>query len=408
MRLIFFGGVFYPEMMDEIIADSKIMPDMAADALQWKIIRGFEKNLNSAVSVLNAPYIASYPQSYRKPFFSHRVDSGDNCSVRISIPFVNLFAARNLSIHHGLIRAVDRAIQEFDPDETLIAVVYALHSPWLEAAEYLKKIHPNCKTCYIVTDIPEYMNLQAQKGFLYRALKKIDRRKIQNCIDCCDSFVLLTESMKLPLKIGEKPYVVVEGMTDSETETQGQAAENSGILKKTAVYTGTLNFAYGIKYLLDAMKYIKDPEVRLVICGSGEAKDYLEQLAAVDRRIDYRGVLSPAETYRLQRQATVLINPRNNSGEFTKYSFPSKTLEYLSSGRPTVIYKLDGVPDDYDPYVFYIRQNTPKSIAEALEEVLAKSSQELDSFGMKARKFVLSRKNNVVQTGRILEMVERL
>ena len=38
------------------------------------------------------------------------------------------------------------------------------------------------------------------------------------------------------------------------------------------------------------------------------------------------------------------VNPRQNNEEFTKYSFPSKTMEYLASGVPVVAYKLDGIP----------------------------------------------------------------
>lgn len=35
-----------------------------------------------------------------------------------------------------------------------------------------------------------------------------------------------------------------------------------------------------------------------------------------------------------QSESEILVNPRNDNNEFTKYSFPSKVIEYLGSGTP--------------------------------------------------------------------------
>ena len=66
------------------------------------------------------------------------------------------------------------------------------------------------------------------------------------------------------------------------------------------------------------------------------------------------GQVSLNEARALQKTADVLVNPRLNEGEYTKYSFPSKTMEYLSTGRPVVCYKLDGIPDEYDKHLMEV------------------------------------------------------
>ena len=109
---------------------------------------------------------------------------------------------------------------------------------------------------------------------------------------------------------------------------------------------------------------------------------------------------------KLQQKATVLINPRNNDGEYTKYSFPSKTMEYMLSGKPVIMYKLDGVPDEYDSYLYYIGGNTADDIKKTILEVLNKSEKELESFGQKAAEFVSENKNSVVQAKRILTLLK--
>lgn len=99
------------------------------------------------------------------------------------------------------------------------------------------------------------------------------------------------------------------------------------------------------------------------------------------------------------------MNPRTNDGEYTKYSFPSKTMEYLLSGKLVLMYKLDGVQDEYDQCLYYINGNDPKDIAHRIMEVCEKSQSKLDDFGEKAKQFVLENKNSVVQAKKIIDMI---
>ena len=57
------------------------------------------------------------------------------------------------------------------------------------------------------------------------------------------------------------------------------------------------------------------------------------------------GCVTNDEIVRLQCEATLLVNPRPSDKEFCKYSFPSKTIEYMASGTPVLMTKLPGVPD---------------------------------------------------------------
>ncbi len=96
--------------------------------------------------------------------------------------------------------------------------------------------------------------------------------------------------------------------------------------KFSVLYTGRLNRRYGLELLLQAVKEWQDTDVELWLCGSGEMEEEIRSYAAQDPRIRFFGFLPHEETVRLQRQATVLVNPRTNQGEYTKYSFPSKTM----------------------------------------------------------------------------------
>ena len=108
----------------------------------------------------------------------------------------------------------------------------------------------------------------------------------------------------------------------------------------------------------------------------------------------------------MQRQASILVNPRRPEGEYTKYSFPSKTMEYLASGTPTVMFHLPGMPNEYLPYIEIIDDKSPSGLKDSLEKMLACSQQELDEIGSKARDFIMRNKTADVQMKRFSQFIE--
>ena len=81
--------------------------------------------------------------------------------------------------------------------------------------------------------------------------------------------------------------------------------------------------------------------------------------------IRYFGFVSHERALELQAKAALLINPRSPKGVFTRYSFPSKTLEYMRSGKPVVCHRLEGIPEEYDPYLQYIEGEGAGAIVNA-------------------------------------------
>lgn len=133
----------------------------------------------------------------------------------------------------------------------------------------------------------------------------------------------------------------------------------------------------------------------------------LQEIAEKDTRIFYGGMLLNTQIVEKEQEATLLVNPRPTHEEFVKYSFPSKTMEYMASGTPVLTTRLSGMPGEYYPHVYFIDEESADGIAAALKTVLDRSDEELFQKGQEARAFVLDGRNNVVQAKRILEMLER-
>lgn len=103
----------------------------------------------------------------------------------------------------------------------------------------------------------------------------------------------------------------------------------------------------------------------------------------------------------------MLVNPRQNNEEFTKYSFPSKNMEYLLTGRPVIAYKLDGIPDEYDNYFYYVEDDSIDSFTRKIEEVLLMDEETRSEFGDRARSYVLNEKNNIYASKKIIDMIQK-
>ena len=178
--------------------------------------------------------------------------------------------------------------------------------------------------------------------------------------------------------------------------------------EKIILYTGTLALRYGVLNLLEAFSRIKDENYRLWICGKGEGENEIKKRSQKDSRIKYFGQVLTDVVRRMQTEATVLINPRTNEGEYTKYSFPSKIIEYFASGTPTIMYKLNGIPEDYFDYCFTIDGETVDDLKKTIIKVCEMNNETLEAVGEKAQNFITEKKNAKFQSQKIIQMLSKL
>lgn len=148
-------------------------------------------------------------------------------------------------------------------------------------------------------------------------------------------------------------------------------------------------------------------DYELWIFGSGDIEDYIKECAKKDSRISFFGRISREEVLRYEKQASLLVNVRDSSEQYTKYSFPSKTMEYMSSGTPLLTTKLPGIPDEYFDYVYTPCDETEEGIAKAMGDILSKPDEELRKKGEKAKAFVNDSKNYIVQARKVYELIRR-
>ena len=247
----------------------------------------------------------------------------------------------------------------------------------------------------IVTDLPDMLSgSRFSKGLANFVIRH------------CTHYVLLTEAMNDYLNKQGKPYVILEGHADITMADRIPAMEKKAE-QRICFYAGGVSKQYGLANLVEGFRKADLPNTRLHIYGPGDYVKQLQQIAAEDGRIFYGGMLLNTEIVDREQEATLLVNPRPTDEEYVKYSFPSKTMEYMASGTPVLTTVLPGMPREYHPYVYLLEEETVDGIAKMLQKVLAHSDEELFQKGSAARRFVLEQKNNVIQARKILEMLSK-
>ena len=109
-----------------------------------------------------------------------------------------------------------------------------------------------------------------------------------------------------------------------------------------------------------------------------------------------------------QFDADFLVNPRTSNGTFTKYSFPSKTIEYFVSGTPAIIHKLPGIPEDYYEHCITFPSSKDEDIIETFNKVLTLDPYELYHIGIDAKRFIEGEKNEKIQSAKIIELINKI
>ncbi len=249
----------------------------------------------------------------------------------------------------------------------------------------------------IVTDLPD---MERESALLKRFNNRLFRKT--------DAFILLTDEMSKRVNPENKPYIVLEGHVDANAPQPGeQTPYELSCGKRVILYAGSLKRIYGIVNLVEGFVKAEIPDAELNIYGDGDYREELEQLAKKHLNVHYLGIKKNREIVEEEQKASLLVNPRPTAPEYTKYSFPSKNMEYMVSGTPTLTTKLPGMPAEYDPYVYLLEDESPGGVAEQLKNIFAQSFEERRKKALSARSFVLENKSNIVQAKKILAFLRR-
>jgi len=286
---------------------------------------------------------------------------------------------------------------------------------YLEGCRIIRRERPRCILCDAIASSPCYVSLLLGKRFGIPVIGIVtdlpgmldqsgDETRGAARLRHFDGYVLLTEQMNPIVNRRGKPSMVMEGLCAASLPPVFE-----GERKKVLLYTGSLwKKDLGIEYFTEGFLRADLQGYELHFYGTGELEPWLQEMSAKHSNIKYCGCVTNAEIVKLQREASLLINPRPSDRTFCKYSFPSKTIEYMASGTPVLMTRLPGAPEEYFDYVYTIEDETAAGTERALRGIFAQEESARHAFGLRAKAFVETEKSCMSQCGRIIAFSKEL
>jgi glycosyltransferase involved in cell wall biosynthesis len=379
-------GYLYPAIEAGIVS---------ASSFQQAMIEGIEKKGNKVQIVSDWGN-----HDGKRKEWSHNSSSKDILVKCISTRYVRLLI-KSFTLYREIKKNNELLI------ETDCVVIYGVHIPYLFVANAIRNLNTRIKLVLVCPDLAEYMDPSIGKKPIKKLLKKVESFYVHNVVSIFHGVVWFAPLMREVLKVKkDTKEIIIEGIASNVNINIVEKKEMNE--KKYVLYAGSLNSNFGIQNILEAFNMINDNDIKLLIFGSGELESYIRNIAKQKSNIEYGGMISRDELFEYEKSAFLLINARNPEEPFTFYSFPSKMLEYMASGTPVLTTKLKGFPKEYDDYLFYLKDNSPSTIAKTIEKISEMESNQLNAFGKKAQHFILTNKNADVQSEKMSNFLNSL
>ena len=399
MKILYIGTVTNNEWFEEMVSNSSSQPSAAPQTFENTLLRGIKNNGFENIECLTFPMIAAYPKS-RFLYWGKEKQVLD-CGVQTTfIPAINLKGIKMFSQLISSRNLIKKWLEENRNEAEVCVLMYSIYGPIAKNVVNLCRKY-NRKCVAFVPDLPEHMYM-AKKGigkfvsrFYVASVKKIQGK--------FSGYIYLTEAMRERIS-NTKPYIVVEGLADEEIfAPQPKYGKKSSVV----MYAGAVSKTFGVDRLTEGFRK-SNIDAQLHIYGSGEYVGELKAICLKDERIKYMGRVSHSEILQKEREAELLLNLRNPSDDFTKYSFPSKTMEYMASGTPVLTTRLEGIPEEYFKYCYSVNDNNVDTVKNELERIFSLSPTERKELGERAKSFIKDNKTGEIQAGRILNFLESL
>lgn len=356
----------------------------------------------SNVTAVTIPPVAAYPRS--KCLIYNRKQDKVSKTLKINyIKLLNILGLKTLIIMiYTFFYTLLFCFKNRNKEVVIFlgSILFYTAIPAMLAAKIFKR-----KVYMSVPDVPKYIGDYSKSKTTLRSFLDKNALFLNRLYENkFEGYILLTEQMNELINLNKKPYIVIEGMANTE-----EIIKNNNVIEKSEnfiMYAGTLHEKFGIKKLVQAFKFCKTEDYELWIFGVGDYLEELQKEILINPKIKYKGSVSRFEILNFERKATLLVNPRPSSEKFTKYSFPSKTIEYMGSGTPLLTTRLPGIPEEYFEYVYSFKSEDILSMAADIDHILSMPLSDLEEFGQKAQEFIITHKSHIAQTKKIIDFIK--
>ena len=400
-EILFLGSAISDKTADEILAKSRVKPSVAPVNFQRNLLRGMPVQ---KLTVFSLPPVATYPHGAFLGWGARQDDVLPGVEATY-IPMINLPGLKQFSALICTFAKCYGWLWRKRKNKQKVILVYGGYVFTQLAAQWAAKFF-DTKTCCIVTDpIRDEAYLSRSRG-LKRLFTRIMWRLSEAIRGGFNGYVCLTEALVDLYAADKKPHILVEGVADPHTFDGISPQEKE--VPPVIMYAGALSKGFGIPVLLEAIHSLNIPCQLWLFGGNGECQDLIEEYAKKDRRIEYWGKVPRYDLLCAMKKASVLVSVKTIEADRSQYQFPSKIMEYASSGTLIAATRVAGIPKEYFDYLVPMESDNCQGVKNTLERILSMTEGERIAQGEETKNWVESTRNSQIQAQRIIELLQQL
>lgn len=197
-------------------------------------------------------------------------------------------------------------------------------------------------------------------------------------------YIALTEGLKDLFNPDNKPSYIFEGIVEDRKVNKNTEKKNPYFF-----FGGALMERYGVYQLIEAFKILKPKNIDLYICGHHGDKEQIKIAIQGNTHIKFLGLLPVGKVLEYEQKALACINPRPFTEDLDRFSIPSKTLEYMVSGRPVISVKNTILQEKFPNELIWIESANESDLVHGMKDLLKMSDEEKAKLGQEAKNRVL-------------------
>ncbi len=328
-----------------------------------KFIRAL--SINNQIDVISVRPFSRSKTNKRKLPFETKVDAN------ITWHYLKRSGGRILRTF-SVVPQAKKVLKKLDTQEAII-ITDTINPTVVRAVEKINKKY-KLPVLGVCTDSPSNIS-GTRKSYTLYLLSKTNN---------FSGYICLTEGLKNLFNPENRPSYIFEGLVEDRKFDKFDEK-----VRPYFFFGGALMERYGIYNLIEAFKELNNPDIDLYICGHHGDKTRIKDSIKGHNNIKFLGLLPMNKVLEYESNAIASINPRPFSEDLDRFSIPSKTLEYMSMGRPVISVRNTILMEKFPEDVIWAQSSNKKDLVEAMNKVLSLTEVERENMGEKTKNRVL-------------------
>lgn len=252
--------------------------------------------------------------------------------------------------------------------------VILYHNPWIyPVIAFCKSI----KKFTLILEIEEICYLDKTNNSLKNKIYNYMENKI---FSITDRFIVVNDLVKKyvkdKFKVLDESIVVCYGNYSLVKGVLNNTLDEKEIINLEPikiVYSGSIDKVRGVYDIINISDEIKNLNCNIYVCGYGtkeeidEFKNRLEKKES--KNIKFLGALNNDDYYSLLESCDICLNCQYDFDAFSRYSFPSKIINYLAFNKCVISTEMESVKySKIGDLIIYYKSNNLKTLVDKIEE----------------------------------------